>query len=211
MTQFWNFTDCDSTKRLADSPEDAQIDFEEVRCPIEPRNHFRVDKRISPLSVLLPNLKPQDVVWTWGSECLLQERVLQLLTQERFTGYRVIPVPQVQFAGGSRKPPKLWELIVNGSGGMPSPESGLRVLRVCPGCGLTDYSRVKQPSKLIDEKQWDGSDFFRLQAISGFIFVTDRVVQALRKNGITGWKAQALADMQKDLDIVIAGESTIVQ
>ena len=84
---------------------------------------------------------------------------------------------------------------------MASVESGVRVRRVCPGCGSTDYSRVTHSTKLIDLAQWDGSDFFRLKPVEGFIFVTDRVIQALRDNGLTGWKAQSLEELQRILTV----------
>lgn len=54
---------------------------------------------------------------------------------------------------------------------------GIKVVRMCPGCGLTDYSRIIDPTKLIELSQWDGSDFFRVEPVEGFIFVTDRVLQ----------------------------------
>src|SRR5262249_40852044 len=171
--------------------------------PVEPRNHFRPGRRISPLRVVLPNIRPQDFVWTWGSECLVQEKVLRQFENEGFTGYDGIPVQTAEFARSTKKPPKLWEIVVKGLGATPSPESGMRVLRVCRGCGLTDYSPITDPTKVIDASQWDGSDFFRVKGILGFIFVTDRVIKALQQNAITGWKARSLAEMQADFDIVL--------
>jgi hypothetical protein len=38
----------------------------------------------------------------------------------------------------------------------------------------------------LDASQWDGSDFCMVWPLPGFIFVTDRVAQAIRKNKITG-------------------------
>jgi len=207
---FWNLTDPDSERRLADAPEDEEIRFREVHCPVEPKDHFGVRDRISPLSVVLPNLKPQDFVWTWAGECLVQEGVLQLFRSERFTGYEATPVQRVEFAHLLKKPPKLWEIVVKGSGGMASPESGIRIVKVCPGCGLTDYSRITRPTKLIDERRWDGTDFFRVEPVEGFIFVTDRVIRTLRINAITGWKARPLEEMQASFDNVLLVDSSQV-
>src|SRR6266853_292162 len=182
---FWNLREPDSEQELASAPEDEEIEFERVYCPVNPAGHNGVRGRISPLSVVLPNSQPQDFVWTWGGECLVQEHVLYLFKMRGLTGYEAIPVPKVKFAQSSGYPPRLWEIIVKGSGGIAASESGVRVRRVCLGCGLTDYSRVTKSTKLIDITQWDGSDFFRVKPVSGFIFVTDRVIQCLRENGFT--------------------------
>jgi hypothetical protein len=202
-TQFWNLTDCGIEKRLADMPEGGEIQFEEVHCPIEPKRHFRLGNRISPLDIVLPEGEPEDFVWVWGGECLVQEHVLFLFKREGFTGYKPVPVRSAVFAHSSKKPPQFWDIAITGSAGMASPESGTRVLRVCPACGSTDYSRVTNSANLIDVGQWDGSDFFRLKPVEGFIFVTDRVIQALRKNALTGWKARSLAEIQDSLDRMI--------
>lgn len=206
---FWNLTDTDDETRWAHAPDDQEIEFKKVSCPLD-SDHLALKGRITPLRVVLPNLRPQDFVWTWGNECLVQERVLELFHDSGFTGYEALPVQRVEFVRSKRKPPRLWEIVVKGSGGMASPECGIRVIRVCPGCALTDYSRITDPTKLIELSQWDGSDFFRVAPVEGFIFVTDRVIQALRKNAITGWNARSLADMQGSFDNVLLVDSTTV-
>lgn len=200
---FWNLTEPHDEKRLADWLDEKKARFEGINCPLEPRDHFRPGRRTSPLSVELPDTKPLDFVWTWGSECLVQEKVVELLNGSGFTGYHLIPVPNVEFKKKLRKPPKLWEINITGSAGMASPESGTRVLRACPGCGLADYSRITNPTKLIDPSRWDGSDFFRVEPVIGFIFVTGRVVQALQENKISGWRARSLSELQASFDNVL--------
>jgi hypothetical protein len=200
---FWNLTDPGIERRLASTPEGEEIRFRRVYCAVNPEGHGGVRERTTPLSIVLPNFTPQDFVWTWGGECLVQAPVLHLFRSLGFTGFEAVPVQKIKFAQSSKEPPKLWEIVVKGSAGMASPDSGIRVLRTCPGCGLTDYSRITNPSKLIDVSRWDSSDFFRVEPVEGFIFVTDRVIHALRENLVTGWKARSLEEMQKSFDNVL--------
>jgi hypothetical protein len=207
---FWNLTDRGDERRLADDSEHDDIRFRHVHCTLHPKEHEGVRERITPLSIALPNFVPQDLVWTWGGECLAQERVLRLFNDSGFVGYDAIPVKKRRFSKSTRRVPKLWQIVVKGSGGMASPESGIQVIRICPGCGLTDYSRITEPARLIDVSRWDGSDFFRVAPVEGFIFVTDRVIQSLRENSITGWKARPLEEMQASFDNVLLVDSTAV-
>ena len=154
----------------------------------------------------MANLQPHDFVWTWLGEALVQKRVLEVFKKHGFTGYEAIPA-KVGFKGGATRPPDFWELVISGSAGVASLESGIRELRKCPGCGLTDYSRATDPAKVVDKSQWDGSDFFRVEPISGWIFVTNRVVDALLANAFTGWYAKLPEDMQDSFDIVLGAQS----
>jgi hypothetical protein len=149
-------------------------------------------------------MEPQDFVWTHLGECLVQQYVLQVFSDCGFIGYEAIPA-KAAFQSWSRKPPKLWELSVIGSAGLASPDSGLRVLRTCPGCGLADYSPIKDPTRTVDRSKWDGSDFFRIKPVEGWIFVTDRVAQALRKSAFNGWQIKPLRDMKESFDIAVPG------
>lgn len=200
---FWNLTDTGDERRLAYAPDGEDTRFEKVHCPLNPVGHNRLGRRISDLNLVLPKMEPEDFVWTWESECLVQEHVLYLFKMAGFTGYETNAVQRVRFANSLITPPNLWEIVVKGSAGMASLESGAKVLRVCPGCGATDYSRVRDSTKLIDVSQWDGSDFFFVKPHEGLIFVTDRVIQMLSKNSITGWRGLSLSEIQESLDKIL--------
>jgi len=62
---------------------------------------------------------------------------------------------------GTDSLPKVWELEVQGRGGNAHPDSGIRLLYVCPECGYNVYSSF-QNGIIVDESQWDGSDFFTI-------------------------------------------------
>jgi hypothetical protein len=181
--------------------------YQSIDCPINP-GHRRLGLRTSPINALLPNLEPYDFVWApWEWACLVQESALALLREAGFTGYEPIPA-QVRFEDGSRKAPPFWELKPIGFAGQPAKESGSRVLTVCPGCGLDTRSRVTDPTKFVDEKRWDGSDFFTVEPfLSNRIFITDRVAEALRASTLKGWAVYSLAEMKEAFDIVLPGPS----
>jgi hypothetical protein len=93
-----------------------------------------------------------------------------------------------------------------GSAGRLSSESGFRILRTCPGCGIQDTTGIERPEKLIDESEWDGSDFFQFRPGAKRIFVTDRVVQTLTQSNLKGWKAFSLSEMKEKFDITYPGD-----
>jgi hypothetical protein len=177
------------------------LKYESIRCLVNPE-HRRAGKRTSRLSVVLPNGDPYDFVWA-PFECLIQERVLRLLEDIKLRGYEVVPA-EARFNRTTKPAPRFWELVVEGSAGLASAESGYRPLGICPGCGLIDNAtKITDPSKIVDHNKWDGSDFFKVAPISGLIFVTPRVVEALSAAKFTGWKAYLLSELQADLDIMI--------
>jgi hypothetical protein len=163
---------------------DDEVSLEQIMCPVNP-HHRRGGKRVSELSVVLPHRNVHDIVWTWLSDCLLQDHVLKLFGEAEFTGFDVRPV-KARFSQSSDKPPMLWELRVVGWGGLAPPESGVQLVEKCDACGDLEYSGTDQPELILDERQWDGSDFFFVWPLPRFIFVTDRVAELVHKHNLTG-------------------------
>jgi Protein of unknown function (Gmx_para_CXXCG) len=159
--------------------------FEGIVCPAN-KGHQRAGKRLTDLSVELPGNDAEDFIWTGISECLIQDRVLSFLREQRFTGFDVKPVNARFKDKSADPPPKLWELVVTGWAGFASPESGIRLTYRCEACGQAKYSGLSNPQHLIDEKRWDGSDFFIIWPLPKYVFVTDRVRDAINAQGFTG-------------------------
>lgn len=205
-TKFWHLSSPESVEGTADWDE--SMDLEQISCPVT-RTHDRPGKRTTDLNVVLTSSQMTDFVWTWGSACMIQDRVLQLFRGEGFTGFEVKPMharmkiraeepdpfdptPGVTAQEAARvKIPILWELVVTGWGGMAPPESGVRLVRSCLVCGMLSYKAFDDGSRLIDEKQWDGSDFFIVWPYPKYVFVTDQVADFVRKHELTGAELHA--------------------
>jgi hypothetical protein len=169
--------------RHAEWTED--MDFEQVTCPLEPRGHMRPGDRIGDLHVILPSPLVPDFLWTWYSEPIVTDHVRSLFEAAGFTGLRFGPVTveRVKYVrkGAKVEIPRLWELIVTGRGGDAHPASGIRLLYECPGCGLRKYSSFRN-GIIVDEEQWDGSDFFTVNGYPRFILITEGVKDLIVEN-----------------------------
>ncbi len=158
-----------------------------IVCPVT-TDHQRAGNRTIDLHIVLPSPRIGNFVWTWMSECLITDRVLQLFRQAGLTGFEVKPVV---VAGVKRldkrrfeEIPTLWELVVTGRGGDARPKSGIRVIYRCEACGLVEYSSY-QNGILVDEEQWNGSDFFTVNGYPRYILVTERVKVLIMTHRLT--------------------------
>ncbi len=174
----------ESTAKVAEWVHD-EMDLEQVACPVD-EHHRAGGRRLMNLSVMLPRRAVDDFVWTWYSACLIQDHVLDLFRANGLSGYEVKPVKARFKSAGAEHPPRLWELVVTGWGGMASRESGIRLIENCPGCGKLVYSTCRHPEKLIDASQWDGSELFMVWPLPRFIFVAERVADLIRMNRLKG-------------------------
>jgi hypothetical protein len=154
-----------------------EVHLERITCPVNP-GHRRGGARIGDLVVILPSPRIGDFTWTWYSECLVTERVLHLFRESGCTGFDARPVliKKVKRVrkGTDISMPTLWELVVTGRGGDAHPRSGIRLFYTCEACGLKKYSSFRN-GIIVDEEQWDGSDFFTVNGYPGFTLITERV------------------------------------
>jgi hypothetical protein len=93
-----------------------------------------------------------------------------------FTGYRLNPA-SVRFRNG-RVSGDYRELIMVGWAGLARPESGIHVVKECPGCSSKKYSCLRDANQLVDWSQWTGEDFNVLWPI-GRSLITKRVAEML--------------------------------
>lgn len=214
--KFWCLSEPDSTVGLAERDRQRIEELEKLRGPVGLQAAERTDIA---LPVLVTSRKLKDFVWTWNFNCLVQDRVLDLFRSLGFTGFEVLPI---EARAKRRKPgadwdenvrafmeeqaasieiPRLWEIMVTGWGGIAPPESGIKFLGYKECCikGVTgpSYSKLTNAHYLIDEKQWDGSDFFIVWPIAKYIFVSDRVAKIIKNNKLRGCKlepSEALVD-----------------
>lgn len=169
----------------------------------DPAGSIRTDyggpaKRLTELRVMLKSRRMTDMVWTWYHDCLIQDRVLELFHREGFTGFQARPTSvrmmtklddeSLDDRGRDQaglQIPTFWELFVTGWGGVAPPESGMSLAPPGsrrPWVGLPIWARI------VDESQWDGSDFFMVWPFPALKIVTDRVVRCAKRERITGVK-----------------------
>lgn len=177
--KFW-LLESPESERYRASWRDGEVDTETVYCPKYP-GHQRGGKRLDPLSVNV-NIKDSrlpDFLWTWYSECLIQDNVQKAFREEGLTGYELTPA--LVYVNNLAIPATFSELVVTGWGGVASPESGVRLLTECPYCMHRIYSGFNDAKHLIDWSKWDGSDFFMIWPLPRYIFVSDRVAQMVKQ------------------------------
>lgn len=160
------------------------VKLEKIICP-KSKGHQRAGNRITELFIRLPN-NTDNIIWTWYSDCLIDDFAYRLLEENHITGYRL---GKVNIDSDKRKGKKvsvnLYELIVIGSAGNIHPASGYKILEVCKECGA---EKVQPFTKglIVNNDMWDKSDIFTVKEYPKFILVTDKVKDLFERHEITG-------------------------
>jgi len=118
-----------------------------------------------------------DFVWTWFSECLITQHVAEKFKENGFTGYHLDLVEHVKCRRKSKrtsKVPSLYEISVYGDGGAPHPASGSIPITDADEYGERRFSAYKN-GLLVNDRTWDGSDFFTLESFRYHTIITERV------------------------------------
>ena len=143
--------------------------LETIKCPLYP-GHQRPGMRVGILSAEFPGSDlSKDFLWTWLSDCLIKEATAKELANVGLTGFSTHAAEVTR----TDRPvhPKYDEFIATGWGGLAQPESGVELTETCPACGKLKYSGVRNWRKVIDWKQWDGSDFLHCFAAFPALFL----------------------------------------
>jgi hypothetical protein len=127
----------------------------------------------------------------------MQQYVCSLFVECKFTGFEVRPARITVTT--TNKPLSLFELVPLGWAGLASPESGIRLIEDCAACGLKIYSGFEDPSKLVKETNWDGSDFFMVWPLPRVIFISDRVARTIKDQRLTGAQLRKPSDLKMGL------------
>lgn len=159
------------------------IEYEQVICRVD-RGHTRPGRRLNRLNVVVPCDPAPDVMFTEFHEYLVTGRIRDQFVASGITGIDFVPTKAV--SKRTRKSLEVWEATILGWGGQVAPESGVRLEEECPVCHHRHYSPINDPEKLIQLDQWDGSDVFMIWPLPAFMFVTERVVDLISENSITG-------------------------
>jgi hypothetical protein len=143
------------------------------------------------LSIVLPSSKVGDFVWTWNIDCIVTYVILSLFRESGFTGFEARPVIVEKIKGWSRRRgreeviPPLWELLMRGKGGDAAPESGIYLFEYEEaGEIMKAYSSFRN-GIIVDEANWDGSDFFTINGYPKYILITERVKEFIIDQRLT--------------------------
>lgn len=163
-------------------------DWEGVVCPMND-GHQRAGRRITSLHVNLISKRAVDFSSTVLSNTVITDDALKILIEAKLTGFRVEPLVVHSLAKGMAPDavPRLWELLITGSGGRAHPDSGITLKYRCESCGLVRYSAYEH-GIVIDEHAYDGSDFFTVTEYPAYILVNARAKAAIESSGLSGAK-----------------------
>jgi hypothetical protein len=182
LEPFFLLCEAMSSHCTADLNPDFPHESAKISCSLFP-DHRR-SKRISPLNVLVPCKPAPDVIFTWMSECLIQDRVVQIFEEAQLTGFTTSPARAK--SKGAIDDLSVSEFQITGWGGVAAADSGIREVERCDTCGFLRYSAIEEPRKLIDFSCWDGSDFFMIWPLPRYRFVTKRVVEICKRRKLSG-------------------------
>lgn len=159
-------------------------DWESIKCS-EVDDHQRAGKRITALTLKLITTKIVDFSWSTLADIVVSQRAIEIFRESRLSGFRVEPVKLVQ----NKKLEKignvsLWEFIALGCGGNAHLSSGITLKTNCKACGLQIFSAFEK-GIVIDEKKWDGSDFFSVIEYPKYVFCSERAKNIIENNMLT--------------------------
>ena len=169
-------------------PSDTEdTSYESITCSLNPR-HKRAGARIGELHLVLPSPRIGDFIWTHLSECVITDKVVSLFREHNLRGFKPLNASIVKVKGSRRDNstpfPQVWELSVTGNGGNAHHDSGIRLLYACPECKRPVYSSFRN-GIIVDESQWDGSDFFIVKGYPRYVLITERVRDLIDQNKLT--------------------------
>ena len=152
-------------------------------CPLD-EQHYRGTYRNNCLHLILPSSKLPSIFWTWGSECLITGETAELFAKDHLSGYRLAPVVITRIKRGETplsSIPPIYPLRPQGWAGLARQESGVKLISRCSGCGWNQWTIPTNPGMLVDESQWDGSDFSIVWPLPSKILISEQVVELVRK------------------------------
>jgi hypothetical protein len=146
------------------------------RCRVA--GHLSVRRLDNPTLAVKNTKRDQFMIWLHtGPVVVIHSELVAAFERHGLTGYRSRSAT-VHFRDGTVSK-DYSQLIVVGWAGVARPESGIRLLEKCPGCGVRRYSGMDNAEELIDWNQWSGEDFFLVWPLPELILVTARVAELL--------------------------------
>lgn len=155
----------------------AELANPEVLERIEGREHrFRSTE---PLRCLIRKKSFADMIWTYPTHCFISERLLGLFRDASLTGFETRKA-NMKLAFPHEPADRVFhQLIWTGWGGVADPRSG--IVQIPSDQSQHAYLPPTDNSRIFDDAQWDGSDFFFIFPLMGSRFATERVIRLLEQ------------------------------
>lgn len=131
----------------------------------------------------LQHSKLPDFLHPFPGQLIVKSNVIETLQRAKLTGFHPIPV-EVSWSKKVKKPPELpnlYELMVTGSARRVDITEEI----TCQACGRRKFPRPEW--LVVDEGQWDRSDFLYLDGNPNIVIVTDRVCSVLAEQQFTNY------------------------
>jgi len=157
--------------------------FVTVICP-QHAGHQR-GRRDFNISLWIDIKKPKlgDFISTVYSDWLITDRVAEIFSSYKLSGYRLQSVKVCN----KKLDFNLWELVITSSVGKAHRDAGIKLKDYCEYCGAVKYTPIKKGVGIIvDEENWDGSDFFTITEYWKYVLVTERVKKIIVENNLKG-------------------------
>lgn len=166
-----------------------------ITCPIHDGHQRGTRNKDMNLSIKIQNKKFGDLISTVYSDWLITDKVAEIFSKNVLTGYELKSVDVCN----RTLPIKLWELVITGQGGEAHPNSGIVKTYHCEHCNYKKYRAFQNGVGIIvDESNWDGSDFFTITAYPKFILISENVKSIIEKNDLNGVLLVPTTELTRD-------------
>jgi hypothetical protein len=152
-----------------------------IVCPRFP-GHRRARRLPGPITIDIEHSDSADCLWTFFSDCLLNDVVIEELLSKGCTGFSTGVVE----AKGNATGKTYSQFRAVGWGGFASPLSGIHETSRCDFCGTLKYSGLEHPKQLFNPSRWDGSDVFFIWPLPNFICLSPAATEIFVRFGVTG-------------------------
>lgn len=130
---------------------------------------------------------------------IISQRALEVFNKESITGFQAYPITILH--KGKKIERQYYILRIYGKAAYNYKKMGRKPAFYCENCGYTEYSGKRQWNyefTYLKENSWDGSDLFSLL----HDYCTEKVINIIKKNKLTGFDAEDLIDSLNSLQLV---------
>lgn len=133
-----------------------------------------------------------DFMHPFPGQLIVRSSVVAALQKAKLTGFSPVRVDvhwNQKIGPPSREVPELYELIVSGKAWRIDVDE--KAIITCQICGRTIFPYPN--FWVVDEKRWDGTDFFNVDTNPNIVFVTASVCEVLEQEHFSNYMCKSLS------------------